>query len=297
MNWERLLRGELSLTVDILIGFAVGAVVIRTGLADRLLRRLLPRLKRFGIGATLGAALTVSVGSSKAGAAVVASALDAGKISPRTAKWGTLLLAFPAYLRRWVSTMILACSLAHLAGGLFALTLLFRSAAKFALELFILNRGEHDDRPLEELSAAKKESAKKFALRLLKTLPWAWLFYALAMLLVPPTERALHAWLKGSAFIPLPALAVAAASFAHVSAALALAGGSLAGELTTAQAVFALLLGNSLSLLTRLVRTNAGYYFGFFPRQVAQSMLVWNAAASAALGLLTLAAAAVPLLL
>ncbi|MBP3751770.1 MAG: hypothetical protein J6H20_04015, partial [Pyramidobacter sp.] len=83
MNWERLLRGELSLTVDILIGFAVGAVVIRTGLADRLLRRLLPRLKRFGIGATLGAALTVSVGSSKAGAAVVASALDAGKISPR----------------------------------------------------------------------------------------------------------------------------------------------------------------------------------------------------------------------
>ncbi|MBR1896215.1 MAG: hypothetical protein IJ822_05490 [Pyramidobacter sp.] len=298
MNWERLLRGELSLTVDILIGFAVGAVVIRTGLADRLLRRLLPRLKRFGIGATLGAALTVSVGSSKAGAAVVASALDAGKISPRTAKWGTLLLAFPAYLRRWVSTMILACSLAHLAGGLFALTLLFRSAAKFALELFILNRGEHDDRPLEELSVAKKESAKKFALRLLKTLPWAWLFYALAMLLVPPTERALHAWLKGSAFIPLPALAVAAASFAHVSAALALAGGSLAaGELTTAQAVFALLLGNSLSLLTRLVRTNAGYYFGFFPRQVAQSMLAWNVTASAALGLLTLAAAAVPLLL
>ena len=128
-------------------------------------------------------------------------------------------------------------------------------------------------------------------------LPWAWLFYALALLLVPPAERALHAWLKGSEFFPLPALAVAAASFAHVSAALALAGGSLAaGELTTAQAVFALLFGNSLSLLTRLVRTNAGYYFGFFPRAVAQSMLAWNVAVSAALGLLTLALAALPLL-
>lgn len=297
MNWERLLRGELSLTIDILIGFAVGVLVIHTGLADRLLSRLLPRLKRFGIGATLGAALTVSVGSSKAGAAVVASALDSGRISPRTAKWGTLLLAFPAYLRRWVTTMILACSLARLAGALFALTLLFRSAAKFALELFVLNRGEHDDQPLEELAGTKKESVRRFAMRLLKTLPWAWLFYALALLLVPPAERALHAWLKGSEFFPLPALAVAAASFAHVSAALALAGGSLAaGELTTAQAVFALLFGNSLSLLTRLVRTNAGYYFGFFPRAVAQSMLAWNVAVSAALGLLTLALAALPLL-
>ena len=136
MNWERLLCGEFSLTIDILIGFAVGVLVIHTGLADRLLRRLLPRLKRFGIGATLGAALTVSVGSSKAGAAVVASALDSGRISPRTAKWGTLLLAFPAYLRRWVTTMVLACSLARVAGALFALTLLFRSAAKFALEFF-----------------------------------------------------------------------------------------------------------------------------------------------------------------
>ena len=297
MSWERLLRGELSLTIDILIGFAVGVLVIHTGLADRLLSRLLPRLKRFGIGATLGAALTVSVGSSKAGAAVVASALDSGRISPRTAKWGTLLLAFPAYLRRWVTTMILACSLARLAGALFALTLLFRSAAKFALELFVLNRGEHDDQPLEELAGTKKESVRRFAMRLLKTLPWAWLFYALALLLVPPAERALHSWLKGSEFFPLPALAVAAASFAHVSAALALAGGSLAaGELTTAQAVFALLFGNSLSLLPRLVRTNAGYYFGFFPRAVAQSMLAWNVAVSAALGLLTLALAALPLL-
>ncbi len=298
MTWTRLLYGELNLTIDLLIGFLVGAVIIRTGLADRLLRRLLPRLKRFGIGATLAAALTVSIGSSKAGAAIVASALDSGRISTRTARWGTLMLAFPAYVRRWISTMILACSLAGAAGAWFALTLLLRSAAKFIIELFILNRGEHDDAPLEELEGkTREESVINFARRVLKTVPWAWLFYALAMLLVPPVERALHAWLKGSTFFPLPALAVAAASFAHVSAALALAGGSLAvGEVTTAQAVFALLFGNSLSLLTRLVRTNAGYYFGFFPRDVARSMLIWNLAASAVLGLLTLTIAAMPLL-
>ncbi len=297
MDWARLLRGELRLTIDILAGFLIGALIVRTGLADKALRRALPRLKRWGIGATLGAALTVSIGSSKAGAAVVASALDSGRISPRTAKWGTLLLAFPAYARRWVATMVLSCSLAGWAGAFFALTLLLRSAAKFALELFILNRGEHDDRPLEE-TAAGGETARRFGFKLLKTLPLAWFFYALAVLVVPWAEKYLQLWLRDSVFFPLPAMAVAAASFAHVSAALALAGGSLAaGELSTAQAVFALLFGNSLSLITRLVRTNAGYYFGFFPRAVAQSMLLWNVAASAALGLLTLALAALPLCL
>ena len=297
VNWDLLLRGEIALTVDILLGFLLGALIIRTGLADRVLRRALPYLRKWGIGATLGAALAVSVGSSKAGAAVIASALDGGRISPRTAKWGTLLLAFPAYLRRWITTMILACSLAGLAGGLFALTLLFRSAAKFALELFILNRGEHNDLPPDGTSATSvKQSAQAFARKILRTMPLAWTFYALAVLLVPPLERCLEGWLQGSTFFPLPALAVAAASFAHISAALALAGGSLAaGELTVAQAVFALLFGNSVSMLTRLVRTNAGYYFGFFPRRVAQSMLMWNIIASAALGILTLALAALPL--
>lgn len=295
MDWTPLLRGELRLTIDILAGFLIGALIISTGLADKALRRALPWLKRWGIGATLGAALTVSIGSSKAGAAVVASALHSGRISPRTAKWGTLLLAFPAYARRWVATMILSCSLAGWAGAFFALTLLFRSAAKFALELFILNRGEHDDQPLEE-TAAGGGTARRFGFNLLKTLPMAWIFYALAVLAVPWAEKYLQLWLRGSVFFPLPAMAVAAASFAHVSAALALAGGSLAaGELSTAQAVFALLFGNSLSLITRLVRTNAGYYFGFFPRAVAQSMLLWNVAASAAFGLLTLALAALPL--
>ncbi|MGI6075690.1 MAG: hypothetical protein ACOYD9_04905 [Pyramidobacter sp.] len=297
VNWSQLLRGGATLTVDIFIGFVVGAAIISTGLADRLMRRVLPRLRRWGIGATLGSALAVSVGSAKAGAAIIASALDSRRISPRTALWGTLALAFPAYLRRWTTTLVMACSLAGTAGGIFACALLLRSALKFAVSLYALKRGEQDDLPFEGTKQGlPRESVVKFARRLLKTLPLAWLFYALAFLLVPAAENWLQSWLKGSAFFPLPALAVAAASFAHVSAALALAGGSLAaGELTTAQAVFALIFGNSLSVVTRLVRTNSGHYFGLFPGSAARSMLTWNVVISAASALLTLALAALPL--
>ena len=81
----------------------------------------------------------------------------------------------------------------------------------------------------------------------------------------------------GGSFLPLVGWAVAAASVAHVSAALALTGGSLAaGELSAAQAVFALLLGNGLGIVTRALRQNAGYYFGLFPAGLARSMLFWN---------------------
>lgn len=300
INWSQLLRGGAALTADIFIGFVVGVAIISTGLADRLMRRALPHLRRWGIGATLGSALAVSLGSAKAGAAIIASALESRRISSRTALWGTLALAFPAYLRRWTATLVMACSLAGTTGALFACILLLRSALKFALSLYMLRRNGQEDLPFEEgtQGAVQKDSPAKFARRLLKTLPLAWLFYAMAFLLVPAAENWLQSWLKGSSFFPLPALAVAAASFAHVSAALALAGGSLAaGELTAAQALFALIFGNSLSVVTRLVRTNSGYYFGLFPGAAARSMLTWNIAVSAASALLTLALATLPLCL
>lgn len=299
MNWHRLLTGEINLTLDLLLGIAIGALIIRTGLADKVMRRALPWLGKWGIGASIGAGLAVGIGSSKAGAAIISSALDSGRISPRTAKFGTLLIAFPSYIRRWITTMILACSLAGWAGALLGATLLFRTASKFVFNLIMLNRGGHDDAPLLGTESSNREqSIKKFVLKLLKTIPLAWLFYALAFLLMPLAEKYLEAWLRGSTFIPLPALAVAVASFAHVTSALALAGGSLAaGELTVAQAFFALLFGNTLTLLTRLVRTNAGYYFGLFPRALAQSMLLWNLAETAVLALSTLALAAIPLLI
>ena len=76
MDWSGLLRGELRLTFDILAGLAVGMLVLRSGLADKLMKRLLPLLRRAGIGPVLGMALTISLGSAKAGAAFIASALS-----------------------------------------------------------------------------------------------------------------------------------------------------------------------------------------------------------------------------
>ena len=277
MDWRGLVAGELRLTFDILFGLLIGFAVLRSGLADRLMRRLVPHLRKAGIGSALGMALTLSLGSAKAGAAFIASALDSGDISERSAKWGTLLLSFPAYLHRWPSTMVMAASMAGASGAIFGAILLLRSA-----------------------EARQEGSARdiRFNKRLLKTLPVAWLFFAIAYMLVPWAESAIKEWLLAGTILPLAALTVAAASIAHVSAALALAGGSLAaGELTVAQAVFALLLGNSFGIITRLFRANAGYYFGLFRKETAQWLLFWNFATTAGFAVLSIALAALPLLL
>ncbi|MCD7876318.1 MAG: hypothetical protein LUH49_05030 [Cloacibacillus porcorum] len=284
MDWRGLVAGELRLTFDILFGLLIGFAVLRSGLADRLMRRLVPHLRKAGIGSELGMALTLSLGSAKAGAAFIASALDSGKLSERSAKWGTLLLSFPAYLHRWPSTMVMATSMAGVSGAIFGSILLLRSAARFVQVLFILKRG----------GAAKDI---RFNKRLLKTLPIAWFFFAVAYMLVPWAESTIKEWLQAGTILPLAALTVAAASIAHVSAALALAGGSLAaGELTIAQAVFALLLGNSFGIVTRLFRANAGYYFGLFSREMAKQLLFWNFTTTAGFAVLSIALAALPLL-
>ena len=297
MDWRGLVAGELRLTFDILFGLLIGFAVLRSGLADRLMRRLVPHLRKAGIGSALGMALTLSLGSAKAGAAFIASALDSGDISERSAKWGTLLLSFPAYLHRWPSTMVMAASMAGASGAIFGAILLLRSAARFVLILFILKRGGE----AEEAAEARQEGSARdirFNKRLLKTLPVAWLFFATAYMLVPWAESAIKEWLLAGTILPLAALTVAAASIAHVSAALALAGGSLAaGELTVAQAVFALLLGNSFGIITRLFRANAGYYFGLFRKETAQWLLFWNFATTAGFAVLSIALAALPLLL
>ena len=179
MDWRGLVAGELRLTFDILFGLLIGFAVLRSGLADRLMRRLVPHLRKAGIGSALGMALTLSLGSAKAGAAFIASALDSGDISERSAKWGTLLLSFPAYLHRWPSTMVMAASMAGASGAIFGAILLLRSAARFVLILFILKRGGE----AEEAAEARQEGSARdirFNKRLLKTLPVAWLFFAIA---------------------------------------------------------------------------------------------------------------------
>lgn len=297
MELKALLRGELWLTFDILLGLLIGDLVLRWGLADRLMRRMMPWLRRHGIGPLVGLALTLSLGSAKAGAAVLASALSEGRIDRHTALWGTLSLAFPAYLRRWPATLVLSVSMTGLVGGIFALVLILRSLVRFALVVCVLRSRESGELPREE-APGRRRMGWGFYRKLGVTLPLAWFFYAVAFALVPYAESAFRRWFMGGSFLPLAGWAVAAASMAHVSAALALTGGSLAaGELSVAQAVFALLLGNGLGIVTRALRQNAGYYFGLFPAGLARSMLFWNVGTVALLTGLSLALAAVPLLL
>lgn len=297
MELKALLRGELWLTFDILLGLLIGDLVLRWGLADRLMRRMMPWLRRHGIGPLVGLALTLSLGSAKAGAAVLASALSEGRIDRHTALWGTLSLAFPAYLRRWPATLVLSVSMTGLVGGIFALVLILRSLVRFALVVCVLRSRESGELPREE-APGRRRMGWGFYRKLGVTLPLAWFFYAVAFALVPYAESAFRRWFMGGSFLPLAGWAVAAASVAHVSAALALTGGSLAaGELSAAQAVFALLLGNGLGIVTRALRQNAGYYFGLFPAGLARSMLFWNVGTVALLTGLSLALAAVPLLL
>lgn len=297
MELKALLRGELWLTFDILLGLLIGDLVLRWGLADRLMRRMMPWLRRHGIGPLVGLALTLSLGSAKAGAAVLASALSEGRIDRHTALWGTLSLAFPAYLRRWPATLVLSVSMTGLVGGIFALVLILRSLVRFALVVCVLRSRESGELPREEVPD-RRRMGWGFYRKLGMMLPLAWFFYAVAFALVPYAESAFRRWFMGGSFLPLAGWAVAAASVAHVSAALALTGGSLAaGELSAAQAVFALLLGNGLGIVTRALRQNAGYYFGLFPAGLARSMLFWNVGTVALLTGLSLALAAVPLLL
>lgn len=297
MELKALLRGELWLTFDILLGLLIGDLVLRWGLADRLMRRMMPWLRRHGIGPLVGLALTLSLGSAKAGAAVLASALSEGRIDRHTALWGTLSLPFPAYLRRWPATLVLSVSMTGLVGGIFALVLILRSLVRFALVVCVLRSRESGELPREEVPD-RRRMGWGFYRKLGVTLPLAWFFYAVAFALVPYAESAFRRWFMGGSFLPLAGWAVAAASVAHVSAALALTGGSLAaGELSAAQAVFALLLGNGLGIVTRALRQNAGYYFGLFPAGLARTMLFWNVGTVALLTGLSLALAAVPLLL
>ena len=69
---------------------------MRTGLADKLMKHLMPYLRKAGIGSVLGMALTVSLGSAKAGAALIAKVTHADVLpcsiySDNNYKSGTLL--------------------------------------------------------------------------------------------------------------------------------------------------------------------------------------------------------------
>ena len=186
-----------------------------------------------------------------------------------------MLLPFPAYIKRWPSTLLMCASLAGASGVIFAASLLLRSFARFITAYFFLRR-EKPSEFSEHHELRETHSHSSIFMKLMKTLPVAWGFFAVSYSLVPLVNDALKSSLSGS-LLPLSGWSTAIASMASLSSALALASGALAsGELNNAQAVFALILGSGLGTATRIFRQDAGYYFGLFPAKTARKLLLLN---------------------
>lgn len=269
-----LIRGELLLTVHILLGLALGELITRLKLPEKLLSRFANILH---VNSTTALATASSIASSKTGAAILSSALSHGTITEKCAVWSVLMLSLPSYLRRWPSTLILAVSMAGKAGGIYALTMLAITAGRFMIAyMFVVSEGKNSSQHQVSSPVPKIPSLKASAKKALLLLPVAWVCYGAAYMLVPMV----NAYFKGvftGGILPLAGWTVAGSAVVRVNAALALAGGSLAsGELRVSEAVFALLLGSGLGTFTRILRMNAGYYFGFFPVSTARKMLIMN---------------------
>lgn len=297
INWEGLLWGELLLTGNVFLGLALGELLLGLRIPERLLGRWMPTFQHWGMAPDVAVALALSLGSGRSGTALLAAALREGRIFRDEAVFGTLLLAFPAYLRRWITTAVLSLGLAGIAGGLFALILLLRSLIRFLWILAMLrnrwkNRIETTSTALPSLS---EERSQNFMILLFRTLPWAWSFFALTYVVMPWLEDLLRAELVQWTILPPEGWAVALAGMVTLSASFASAGGSLAaGTLSTWQALFALLCGNLLGLFSRNARQNGAFWFGLFPRDVARDLLGWQLATQLPLVLLSLGGAFLP---
>jgi hypothetical protein len=226
--------------------------------------------------------------------------------------FGTLCLAFPAYLRRWIATAALAISLAGLTGGLYASIILLRSAARFGWLLALLRRRNRRDAPegtrdagppgraapgivpeTRRTGAAHRARRRRLLRTLAVSLPWAWGFFALTFALLPTVERFLLERLGGTGWLPPAGWAVTAAGLAQGTAALAAAGGAIAeGSLDVGQALLALLLGNFIGTFTRVLRQNVGYWMGIFPRELMRPLMLWHLGTLIPLSLVTILGAA-----
>lgn len=295
--WRGLLRAELLLTFNIVLGLGIGELILSLGLVERVFAPLIPRLARWGIHSKIAAAMMIALGSPRSGAALIAASYADGEISRDEATYGTLSLAFPGYLRRWVGTVTMATGIAGRAGLIYALVLISRSALRFAWVLgMLIRRGDRWVGGTAPKVSATLPSAGKRRRRLLKSmlrsLPWAWGFFALTYALIPFVERiftehvARWGW---HAFLPPQGWAVAVSSLAHSTAALSSARGAIASaDLGVGQAVLALLVGNMVGTITRVMRQNVGYWMGIFPRELVSNLVRWHLATMFTLELLSI---------
>ena len=295
ISWPDLLRAEATLTASVVAGLALGELVLASGAADRIFRPLLPRLRTWRVPPRAAQALALALGSPRAGAGLLASGYAQGDLSREETVFGALCLAVPGYLRRWITTASLAAGLAGGTGLLYALVLLGRSAVRFLWLLGLLRRHgtPRDEAPAAVLPPSGTERRRRLLRALLVSLPWAWTFFALTYALMPSFEALLLEHLGHTALLPPAGWTVAAAALAHATASLAAAGGALAaGELSPGQALLALLLGNAIGTVTRVLRQNMGYWLGLFPRELLRPLLVWHLGTLLPLEGVTLLAAA-----
>lgn len=273
--WGDFIRGETILTVNVLIGLFFGWLLVRFGVSDRLLARIGPKIARWGIHPDIVTALALSLGSSRVAAGMLASAAEQGRLEDRDLVWGVQLISFPGYLRRWsTSTLGMSIGLAGVAGGIYALSLLLRSAIRFCFFLgLVLRHGRSVD--LKEVNWQSSGKVPSLWGMLCRTLPWGWLFFALAFWGMPFLEPLFREWGRGLAMSPV-AWSVALAGMAHNSAALAAAGAAVSGgHISSAEAVLALLVGNSLGSLSRIGRQNLAFWSGLFPKKTVLKLLSW----------------------
>ena len=288
ISFKGLLIGEIKLTFDIILGILLGEIFVRilqAKLSEKFLNFIRSHTK---LNPVIALSVAVSTGSSRTGAGIISQALEKNMISENESVWGVLMLPFPSYLKRWFSTFALSVSIAGIAGGFFALFLLIRSALRFFTAFFVLTR-KYENKIKNDFSNeifgfknsnVKSRIKKTFLKQLFKNLTLGWIFFALTYSLIPTIDNFLKGIFFKSTFfkfMPLSGWTIAAGSVVNVSAALSLAGGTLSsGELNNAQVLFMLILGSAFGTVTRILRQNAGYYFGMFKSRLAIKMLILN---------------------
>jgi hypothetical protein len=284
--WTALLRAECVLTLNIAAGLVVGELILGLGLVDRFFSPLIPYLRRIGIHGKIAAAMVLALGAPRSGAAVISRAHAEGELTDDQATFGTLSLAFPGYLRRWTGTVAVAAAVAGVSGFIFALVLLLRSACRFVWVVALLSRRAPASSGafagLDITSPGVRERAVRLLALLKRSLPWAWIFFALTYVLVPFIDSAFAKYASSGGmlwFLPTEGWAVAVSSLAHVTAGLSSAAAGLSsGKLGVTQTVLALLVGNMAGSATRTMRQNVGYWVGVFPKRLVKNLLRWHLA-------------------
>lgn len=296
MDWAGLLRGELLLVAGVTGGLLLGRLILSFSLPERAANVLVPSFCRERLPAPVLFALGASLGSSRAGCAIVAEAYREGSLTRTEALFGALLQSFPGYIKRWVVSLSVAIGLAGAAGGIFATVVFIRSMCRFLLFLALLARRGRRAAPVRPTHG--RRGGFSLLGTLARTLPAACCFYALGFALSPSLQAFLQEQCIRMPLLPPAGWAVAGASFAHANAALGVAGGATsAGTLTTAQAVLALLTGNMLAALSRVLRQDVAFWIGVFPGEMVRSLFLWNIVTLVLFMTGTVALAAVPVLL